>query len=101
MAEFLKLDQYPADVLWILTFLIIGGGTVVGYITDAVMGNRGFGPIGNGVLVIMGALIGVHVRNAYFGLTSPGDIAITAIFAAAAATLLLMLLGVAKHWVQD
>ena len=38
MAEFLKLDQYPADVLWILTFLIIGGGTVVGYITDAVMG---------------------------------------------------------------
>ena len=49
----------------------------------------------------MGAFIGVHVRNAYFGLTSPGDIAITAIFAAAAATLLLMLLGVAKHWVQD
>jgi hypothetical protein len=101
MAEFLKLDQYPADVLWILTFLIIGGGTVVGYITDAVMGNRGFGPISNGVLVIMGTFIGVHVRNAYFGLTSPGDIAITAIFAAAAATLLLMLLGVAKHWVQD
>ena len=101
MAEFLKLDQYPADVLWILTFLIIGGGTVVGYITDAVMGNRGFGPIGNGVLVIMGTFFGVHVRNAYFGLTSPGDIAITAIFAAAAATLLLMLLGVAKHWVQD
>ena len=101
MLELLKLNDYPSDVLWLMMIFILCGGAVVGYITDSVMGERGFGPIGNGLLIIMGAFVGIYIRNAYFGLTSPGDMAITAIFAAASATLLLMLLGVAKYWVNE
>ena len=101
MLELLRLDQYDSDVLTLMMFFVISGGAVVGYITDAVMADRGFGPVGNALLIILGCLLGIYVRNAHFGLMKPGDIITTAIFAAASATLLLMLLGIAKFWVRD
>ncbi len=101
MLGLLQLDKYPSDVLMMIVFAVLIAGAVVGYVTDVVMGERGFGPFGNGLLVIFGAFVGIYLRNAYFGLMEPGDIAVTGIFAAASATLLLMLLGLAKHWVQE
>lgn len=101
MLALLQLDKYPSDALMMIVFAILIAGAIVGYVTDTVMGNRGFGPFGNGMLVIFGAFIGIYLRNAYFGLMEPGDIAVTGIFAAASATLLLMLLGLAKHWIQE
>ena len=101
MLKLMQLDHYSSDVLIMLVTAIIIVGMVVGYVTDIVMGDRGFGPVGNGLLVVLGAFAGIYLRNAYFGLMEPGDMAVTGIFAAASATLLLMLLGIAKHWVQE
>ena len=101
MLELLQLDGYSTGTLGLLLCLVVGGGLVVGFVTDGVMGARGFGAGGNAMLVILGALVGIYIRNAYFGYMEPGDMAMTGIFAAASATLLLMILGVAKHWVQE
>lgn len=101
MLETLHLQNLSTDML-LLTIVAAGAiGILVGYIVDSVMGRRGFGPIGNGILITFGALVGVYVRNAYFSLMQPSDIAITGLFAGSFATLLLMLLGLAKHWAQD
>lgn len=101
MLELLKLHQYDSDVLTLLMFFVIIGSAAVGYVTDSVMGDRGFGPLGNASLIILGVFVGVYIRNAFFGLMKPGDIVTTAMFAAATATLLLMLLGVAKFWTRE
>ncbi|MGE3646262.1 MAG: hypothetical protein AB7F96_20645, partial [Beijerinckiaceae bacterium] len=95
MLKALQLENYNSDVLLLLLCGIAIAAAVIGFVTDSVMGDRGFGPVGNGLLVLLGAIVGVYVRNAYFGLMQPGDLAITGIFAAASATLLLMLLGLA------
>ena len=101
MLDLLQLNGYSNQTLGLLLCLVVGGGLVVGFITDSVMGPRGFGAGGNAMLVILGAFVGIYIRNAYFGYMEPGHMAMTGAFAAASATLLLMLLGLAKHWVQD
>lgn len=101
MLQALRLDHYPTDTLMLIIFGIAIAGIAVGFVTDFVMKDRGFGAIGNGALIILGIGTGVYIRNVFFGAMSPGDFTLTGIFAAATATLLLLLLGVAKHWVQD
>lgn len=101
MFELLGLQEYAGDSIILLLLGVVVIGAAIGYITDIVMGDRGFGPLGNGLLTILGAAVGLYVRHSFFGTMQPGDAALTAVFAAASATLLLLLLGVVKHWVQD
>ena len=101
MLEILQLDTYSNDTLTLMMVFVLIGGLAIGFICDRVMGDRGFGPAGNALLVIFGAFVGIYIRNAYFGNMDPGDMAMTGIFAAASATLMLMLLGVAKHFVTE
>ncbi len=101
MLEALRLDHYPRDILLYVLLAVIICGFIVGYVTDIVMGDRGFGPFGNGTLAVFGAAVGIYIRNNFFGRMDPGDILITGVFASSSATLLLLLLGLAKHWVQD
>ncbi len=101
MLQFLRLDYYSSEMLLLLLLSVSIGGFVVGYITDAVMGGLGFGPFGNGLLAVLGAMIGVYVRNHFFARMEVGDVFITALFAAMTATLLLLLLGFIKNKVQD
>jgi uncharacterized membrane protein YeaQ/YmgE (transglycosylase-associated protein family) len=101
MLQLLRLDHYSSEILLFLLLAVLIGGFVVGFVTDSVMGDRGFGPFGNGTLAVLGAVVGIYIRNTFFGRMDPGDLLVTGIFASATATLLLLLLGVAKHWVQD
>ncbi len=101
MLQVLRLEQYSSEVLLFILLAVLIGGFVIGFVTDTVMGDRGFGPVGNGMLAMLGAVVGIYIRNTFFGRMDPGDLLVTGIFAAATATLLLLLLGVAKHWVQD
>jgi len=101
MLQLLRLEHYTSELLLIILFAVLIGGFVIGFVTDAVMGDRGFGPWGNGMLAMLGAIVGIYIRNTFFGRMDPGDLIVTGVFAAATATLLLLLLGVAKHWVQD
>lgn len=101
MLQYLHLSHYSTETLLLMALVIAGAGFVVGYITDVVMRDRGFGPVGNGLLAVLGAFTGIFIRNAYFGRMDPGDLFTTGFFAVVAATLLLLILGVAKHFVQD
>jgi len=101
MLEALVIEGLTADFLLLLAFVAIIVGVLMGYLTDAIMGSRGFGPFGNGMLILLGSVIGIYVRYAYFGSLQPGDAALTSLFAAASASLVLLLLGFAKYWVQE
>ena len=100
MLQTLRIEQLSTDALILLTLLAIVAGAVIGYLTDVVMKDRGFGPFGNGLLAILGAAVGLHVRLTIFGTLKPGDIALTCIFATATATLMLLIFGVIKSFAR-
>ena len=101
MFQFAAFSDYPSYLLiWVAAALIVGGA-IVGHLTDAVMGEHGFGVFGNAVLAILGAFVGIYVRTTFFGRLYGEDLMATGFVAAAAATILLLLLGFAKHLIQD
>lgn len=101
MLELLRLDQYSTDVLLMMFFFLGTGGYIIGAITDVIMQKRGYGPIGNGSLAIMGCFAGIYARNTYFSHAFGNDLAVTAIASGASATAMLLIFGVFKHWVTD
>ena len=101
MLEFLELDQYSNETLVLIALTIFIGGAFVGIITDLVMRNRGFGPIGNGLLVVLGCYIGIHARNHFDGYLRGEEILRTGILAATFATTILLVFGVIKSWITD
>lgn len=90
----------PLALTLVFTGMVLGGA-LIGGITDAVMTDRGFGVFGNGLLTVMGAFIGMHVKYAFLGPAYARDVVLTAISAAAGAAAILLIFGVIKHWVQD
>jgi len=101
MLQLFGLDEYSPDMLAVIALAVAIAGFVIGYITDSVMSDRGFGPYGNGFLAILGGFTGIYTRHAFFGWLRGQEVLIIGSFAVATATLMLLLLGVAKHWVQD
>jgi uncharacterized membrane protein YeaQ/YmgE (transglycosylase-associated protein family) len=101
MLQYLDPDNYSPQLLYLIVIGVVSAGILAGYITDLIMGERGFGFIGNGILAILGAATGIYTRYAFFGWVRGEDMLVTGSFALAATTLLLLLLGFAKNWVQD
>lgn len=101
MAHLAQFGGYPLYVIVLAAVAAVIGGGIAGQLTDAVMGDAGFGAFGNAVLTILGVFIGVYVRTALFGRLYSKDLIVTSVFAAAAATAILLILGVVKHFMQD
>ena len=101
MLEFLEMDQYTNETLMLIVVTIAIGGAFIGIITDIVMQNRGFGPFGNGLIVILGCYIGIHTRNHFAGFMHSDEILTTGGLAATAATTSLLIFGIIKSWVMD
>lgn len=101
MLAMLQLDRYSPEVLLLLFFFIGTGTYVVGTVTDMVMRERGYGPVGNGCLAVMGCFFGIYSRNAYFSHAFGNDLVITGVSSAASAIAILLIFGVLKHWVTD
>jgi uncharacterized membrane protein YeaQ/YmgE (transglycosylase-associated protein family) len=53
------IRNHSSEDLMILGFFIIVGATVAGWIIDATVRERGFGVIGNGILIVMGSILGI------------------------------------------
>jgi hypothetical protein len=100
MLHILGLEDFDSVFLIAIGIAILVGGAVVGYLTDMIMGDRGFGPFGNGGLAIIGGFLGVYARNAYFYRLHGDEMLITAIAAEICATGLLLGFGFAKRWAQ-
>jgi hypothetical protein len=101
MLQLFGLEQYTPDMLALIAVGIAAAGLIIGLLTDAVLSDRGFGPLGNGLLAILGTGTGIYTRHAFFGWLQGQEIIIIGSFAGATATLMLLILGLAKHWVQD
>lgn len=101
MLNIIDFDLYSIDFLALIALGVIIPGLIVGYITDTLMHDLGFGPYGNGFLAILGAGTGIYTRYTFFGWLQGQEILIITIFTTATATFMLLLLGLAKHWVQD
>ena len=100
MLNVLGLGYYSSTELMAMLLIFGIGSAVLGFITDAVMGERGFGPFGNGFLTVLGASIGIHYRLALLGPVGSRDIILVGISAAASATVMLLILGVVKRYVH-
>ena len=99
MNEFV-FDVSSAGMLTMALCILIAAA-VIGQLTDAVMGDRGFGAIGNGVLMVLGAGVGLFARSAFLGTMARNDATLTLMIAGLSSVMLLLALGVAKHWIRD
>jgi uncharacterized membrane protein YeaQ/YmgE (transglycosylase-associated protein family) len=97
----LGLQNFDSVFLLIVAIAALIGGAVVGYMTDMIMGERGFGPFGNATLAIFGAILGVYFRHAYFYRLYGDEVVITAVMAEVFATALLLCLGLVKRLTQS
>ena len=91
------VTTYSMTELLALVLLLSVGGAVLGYITDAIMGEHGFGPAGNGFLAVFGAVIGIHYRNLVLGPVASEEAVLIAVSAAASATAALLIVGIVKR----
>lgn len=101
MFYYLRLDDLPTSTLVLLASAVGLCGLLIGAVTDAVMGDRGFGTVGNGLLTITGCIVGVYAEMVFLGPAFLQDALMTAIAAATGAAVILLVFGVVKHWVQD
>jgi uncharacterized membrane protein YeaQ/YmgE (transglycosylase-associated protein family) len=96
----LGLENFDSVFLLIVAIAALIGGAVIGYVTDIIMGDRGFGAFGNAILAIFGAALGVYFRHVYFYRLYGDEIVITAVMAEIFATALLLCLGLVKRLTQ-
>ncbi len=81
-------------VEWTMVVLMIFVVTLgLGFLVHAIMRDAGFGPIVNGVIVMIALYLGLYVRYHYFWNAPGNDVAITALFAGFAPLAALYLLG--------
>jgi uncharacterized membrane protein YeaQ/YmgE (transglycosylase-associated protein family) len=97
----LGLENFDSVFLLVVAIAALIGGAIIGYVTDMIMGERGFGPFGNAMLAIFGAVLGVYFRHAYFYRLYGDEIVITAVMAEVFATVLLLGLGLVKRLTQS
>jgi uncharacterized membrane protein YeaQ/YmgE (transglycosylase-associated protein family) len=101
MLHYFALDNYSDELLLVMGISVVLGAVVIGFVTDMLMADRGFGAFGNGMLAVVGCFIGLYVQNAYFGHANVNQLLLTGVMAAGTATGLLLTLGIVKHFVSD
>ena len=101
MLHILALDNYSNELLIVMGATIVLGAVVIGFLTDMLLADRGFGAFGNGMLAFIGCCLGIYAHNTYFSHSSIDALLLTGVMAAGTATALLLTLGIIKHWVSD
>lgn len=101
MSHILGFDNLSQDVLLFGLFFVIAGSYAVGYVTDVVMGDHGFGPFGNSFLIALGGLTGFYAERQLMRNSHGDELMWATAFAAAGATVMLLTLGVVKHRIAD
>ncbi len=88
------IEQHSFGDLLILSFFVTIAATVTGWIIDAAIRQRGFGVIGNSILIILGVVVGwVAAENEGIAMTLPESRRILIFSTAASAAILLTLCG--------
>jgi uncharacterized membrane protein YeaQ/YmgE (transglycosylase-associated protein family) len=61
MLALLGLQTLPTEMLYFLAFMAIAVTAIFGWTTDLVLKTLGFGPIGNSLLGVIGAVFGPRI----------------------------------------
>jgi uncharacterized membrane protein YeaQ/YmgE (transglycosylase-associated protein family) len=61
MLVYLGLQSLPTEMLYFVTFMAFAASAVFGWTTDMAMKDHGFGPVGNALLGIVGAVFGPRI----------------------------------------
>ncbi len=97
MFRVLGLNGLPIEALLMILVMLVICGIVTGWITDVIMGQMGFGVIGNTILTIMGAVVGMTAWNAYIGPLRIYDASISIGIASASSVVILLLFATFKR----
>lgn len=92
--------HHSREDLLILAFFITVGATVIGWIIDVVMRDRGFGVIGNGLLIFLGALSGALVAQMIGSIPSIPETHRIMLFSASTSALILVFFCTVKSWIS-
>ena len=95
------LDSYSRDALFTLGFFAAVGAVVAGSVADKVMRDRGFGAIGNGVLILMGVAVGLVISHSELGPLRASQSDRVVVMAAASSTVVLLLCGTLKSFLLE
>ncbi|QLP96769.1 MAG: hypothetical protein HZY79_04300 [Rhodoblastus sp.] len=92
----LKLNAFSDSDIMILAVVALIFGFVLGLLADVVMGDRGFGPLRNTLLILAGGGGGVALRAAYYPVPTSMLLVATLVAAIAAATVTLAIASLLK-----
>ena len=93
-----QATQILADVSLVGWLVIAIGATVAGFLLDLIMREHGFGPIGNGLLIVVGVAAGLAANVSLLGLHQAREpTAIVAVATAGAAAILLAFSLLKRH----
>ncbi len=84
------IDYHSGGDLMILGFFLTVAATVAGLLLDKVLNDRGFGMIGNGILILLGAIVGVVVAQNQGPMTGVNETNRIVMFSAASSGLVLV-----------
>lgn len=96
----LKLDMFSDSDLFIMAMIALTVSIILGLLADVLMGDRGFGPVRNGALILTGGFAGIVLRSLYYPVPNSQLLVASVLAAIGAATLALAVAGVAKTLVQ-
>jgi hypothetical protein len=91
---------YTWDALLLPGFFAALACAVAGVIADHVMRERGFGQIGNGILVMMGLVVGLMIAHNELGPMRPAESERVMVIATASSTAVLLICGVLKRLIM-
>jgi hypothetical protein len=97
MLESLGLGNASSDDLIVIAVAAALGGTLLGIVSDAVMGRRGFGIVGNGLLIDLGMAGAAVVLHRLPNWHITGIVPVAA-FMFAGATAALLVFGTLKNF---
>lgn len=96
----LKLDMFSDSDLFIMAMIALTVSMILGLLADLLMGDRGFGPVRNAGLIMAGGFVGIVLRSLYYPVPNSQLLVASVLAAIGAATLALVVAGVAKTLVQ-
>ncbi len=90
------INTHDRNELMIAAFYLAVVGTAIGWVVDFVMQERGFGVVGNGILIFLGAIVGAIVAQMNGPFATIGETNRIVLFSASASALVLVICAIIK-----
>lgn len=97
----LRLHNFTDSDLMILGMAGALIASVLGLLSDVIMGARGFGPVRNSLIIFAGGLVGIVLRAAHYPVPANQELVASIIAGVVAATFALLIGSLAKKFLEQ